>query len=220
MWGLLYGVRLFARANPAVVAKVVKRGGGALSLAGLGAPLLPRLTGESLIMKLATLSTMLLLGFFLSPQAQAQCSNINLNGVLFYTLSGTIKVGPSSVSYQEQGKVTADGNGNLSGTSTTSIAGVLATLPVTGATALVTGAARGLGWEAKAPSAEVVGGGGIGDAVEVDGDLLAGRGVAPDVDGHVALEDHVAGEDFGEGDFGSGGEGEAEQGEGVEQLHG
>ena len=38
-------------------------------------------------------------------------------------------------------------------------------------------------------------------AVEVDGDLLAGCGAAPDVDGHVALEDHVAGEDFGEGDF-------------------
>jgi hypothetical protein len=32
LWGLVYGARLFARANPAVLAKVVKRGGGTLSL--------------------------------------------------------------------------------------------------------------------------------------------------------------------------------------------
>jgi len=36
LWGLLYGVRLFARANPATIAKVVKRGGGTLSLIGAG----------------------------------------------------------------------------------------------------------------------------------------------------------------------------------------
>jgi hypothetical protein len=40
LWGLLYGVRLFARASPAVVAKVVKRGGGTLSLVGAGLLLL------------------------------------------------------------------------------------------------------------------------------------------------------------------------------------
>jgi hypothetical protein len=83
-------------------------------------------------MKLASLSAMLLLSFFLSPQAWAQCTNTSLNGVLYYTLSGTIKSGTSNVSYDELGKVTADGNGNLSGATTTSIAGVLATLPVTG----------------------------------------------------------------------------------------
>jgi len=83
-------------------------------------------------MKLATLSTIMLLGLFLSPQAQAQCTNTNLNGVLFYTLAGTIRSGAANVSYQELGKVTADGNGGLSGTTTTSIAGVIATLPVTG----------------------------------------------------------------------------------------
>lgn len=84
-------------------------------------------------MKLITLSTMLLLGILLSPQARAQCTNSSLNGVLFYTLSGTIKSGTLNVSYNELGKVTADGNGNLSGTTTTSTAGVLATsLPVTG----------------------------------------------------------------------------------------
>ena len=83
-------------------------------------------------MKLITLGMMLLFGFFFSLQAQAQCTNTNLNGALFYTLSGTIKSGTSNVSYQELGKVTADGNGTLSGTTTTSAAGVLATLPVTG----------------------------------------------------------------------------------------
>ncbi len=81
------------------------------------------------------------------------------------------------------------------------------------------GASGGLGGEVEAPAAEVVRDGGVGAAVEIDGDLLAGCGAPPDVDGHLALEDHVAGEDFGEGDFGSGGDGEAEQGEGVEQLH-
>ena len=40
LWGLLYGARLFARANPKVLAKAVKRGGGALSLAAAGLLLL------------------------------------------------------------------------------------------------------------------------------------------------------------------------------------
>lgn len=40
LWGLLYGIRLFARTSPAVIAKVVKRGGGALSLIGAGLLLL------------------------------------------------------------------------------------------------------------------------------------------------------------------------------------
>jgi hypothetical protein len=88
-------------------------------------------------MKLITLGIILLFGFFFSLQAQAQCTNTNLNGALFYTLSGTIKSGTVNVSYQEQGKVTADGNGGLSGTTTTSIAGVLATLPVTGSYAIL-----------------------------------------------------------------------------------
>ena len=88
-------------------------------------------------MKLITLGMMLAFGFFFSLQAQAQCTNTNLNGALFYTLSGTIKSGAATVSYQEQGKVTADGNGGLSGTTTTSIAGVLVTLPVTGSYAIL-----------------------------------------------------------------------------------
>jgi len=88
-------------------------------------------------MKLTILGMMLLFGFFFSLQAQAQCTNTNLNGALFYTLAGTIKSGATNVSYQEQGKVTADGNGGLSGTTTTSIAGVIATLPVTGSYAIL-----------------------------------------------------------------------------------
>jgi hypothetical protein len=87
---------------------------------------------KSLTMKLITLGMMLLFGFFFSLRAQAQCTNTNLNGELFYTFSGTIKSGASNVSYNELGKVTADGNGGLSGTTTTSTAGVLATLPVSG----------------------------------------------------------------------------------------
>jgi hypothetical protein len=40
LWGILYVVRLFARANPAVVAKLIQRGGGMLSLVGAGLLLL------------------------------------------------------------------------------------------------------------------------------------------------------------------------------------
>jgi hypothetical protein len=87
-------------------------------------------------MKVFKLGIMLLAVFFLSRQAQAQCTNTNLNGVLFYTLSGTIKSGTSTVAYQELGKVTADGSGNFTGTTTTSIAGALATLPVAGTYAI------------------------------------------------------------------------------------
>lgn len=84
-------------------------------------------------MKLLKLGFMLSLIVFVSLQAQAQCSNTSLNGTLFYTLSGTIKAGNATLAYQEMGKVTADGNGNLVGTTTTSTAGVLAIgLPVNG----------------------------------------------------------------------------------------
>jgi hypothetical protein len=69
---------------------------------------------------------------FLSLQAQAQCTNGSLNGTLFYTLAGSIKSGTATVSYSELGKVIADGNGGISGQTTTSIAGVLLTLPVSG----------------------------------------------------------------------------------------
>jgi hypothetical protein len=83
-------------------------------------------------MKIVKLGVMLLVAFSLSLQAQPQCSNASLNGTLFYTLSGSIKSGTVTVSYTELGKVTADGNGGFSGQTTTSIAGVITTLPVTG----------------------------------------------------------------------------------------
>jgi len=87
-------------------------------------------------MKLLRFCIMLLAVFFISRQAQAQCSNTNFNGVLFYTLSGTVKSSGANVSYQELGKVTADGNGNLTGQTTTSTAGALATMPVSGTYAI------------------------------------------------------------------------------------
>src|SRR5580700_2522456 len=83
-------------------------------------------------MKLFKRSIMLLSVTFLSHQAQAQCTNGSLNGTFFYTLSGSIKSGTATVSYSELGKVIADGNGGFSGQTTTSTAGVLATLPVIG----------------------------------------------------------------------------------------
>ncbi len=73
------------------------------------------------------------------------------------------------------------------------------------------GAASGLRGKVDAPTADVVGGCGGGEAVEFYGDLFSGGGAAPDVDGHVALKDHVAGEEFGERDFGVGTQGEYER---------
>jgi hypothetical protein len=74
----------------------------------------------------------LLFVFAVSLPLQAQCSNATLNGTFFYTFSGTIKSGTTNVSYSELAKVTADGNGGMSGQTTTSIAGVIATLAVSG----------------------------------------------------------------------------------------
>ena len=85
-------------------------------------------------MKLVKLSAMLSCVFFVSLQCEAQCSNVSLNGVLYYSTSGTVKTGTgtATASYSELAKLTADGKGNLSGQTTTSTAGVIATLPVSG----------------------------------------------------------------------------------------
>jgi len=83
-------------------------------------------------MKTAPCGTLLLFASLLPLQAVAQCSNASLNGQYFYTLGGSLKSGTSSVSYNELGNVSADGNGNLTGSTTTSTAGVIATQPVTG----------------------------------------------------------------------------------------
>ena len=77
----------------------------------------------------------------------------------------------------------------------------------------------GLCGKVDAPSTCVVRRRGHGDAVEFDRDFFFGGCASPDVDGHVALENHVAGEDFGEGDFGLGGEGGGEEAEGEAKLH-
>ncbi len=84
-------------------------------------------------MNLLKLSAMLLLALSPLLQAQPKCTNASLNGTLFYAVSGSIKNGTTTVSYAEQGQVIADGAGNFtSGQTTTSTAGVIATLAVTG----------------------------------------------------------------------------------------
>jgi len=45
---------------------------------------------------------------------------------------GQTGTGTATASYEEQGKLILDGNGNITGTTNTDVAGVLATLPVTG----------------------------------------------------------------------------------------
>jgi len=84
-------------------------------------------------MTLVKLGAVLPLAVAFSLQCAAQCTNANLNGTLIYSISGTVKSAGSTVSYNELGTVVADGNGNLtSGTTTTSIAGVITPLNVTG----------------------------------------------------------------------------------------
>lgn len=85
-------------------------------------------------MKLVNLSAMLSCICFVSLPCLAQCTNASLNGTLFYATSGSVKTGTgtATASYSELAKLIADGNGNFSGQTTTSTAGVLATLPVSG----------------------------------------------------------------------------------------
>jgi len=84
-------------------------------------------------MKIAQCGALLLFASLLPLPAVAQCSNATLNGNYFYTLAGSVRNGAATVSYDELGQFVADGNGNLSGRTTTSIAGVLTTqLSVTG----------------------------------------------------------------------------------------
>ena len=67
---------------------------------------------------------------FLGLQAQAQtsvaCTNASLNGTYHYLFSGTVKSGNATASYEELGKLSLDGKGGLTGSSTTSTAGVIA----------------------------------------------------------------------------------------------
>src|SRR6185312_103998 len=68
--------------------------------------------------------------------------------------------------------------------------------------------------QVEAPVAELVRGGGGRRGAQSGFDLLAGIGSAPEMDGPAALQNHVAAEDFGEGDFGPGaigGEGKQKQ---------
>ena len=83
-------------------------------------------------MKLIKFSLMLLAGICITLPAHAQCNNSNINGTYFYVLGGSVKSGTDTLSYSELGKVVADGRGGLTGQTTSSAGGVLATMPVTG----------------------------------------------------------------------------------------
>jgi len=85
-------------------------------------------------MKTTVLAAVALSLPFVSIQAQAQCSNATVNGTYIYSTGGSVKTGTgtATASYEEQGKLILDGNGNITGTTNTDVAGVLATLPVTG----------------------------------------------------------------------------------------
>jgi hypothetical protein len=105
-------------------------------------------------MNLTKLSALLLPLSFFAIQAQAQisgtCNLSSLNGTYPYLLSGTVKNGNgATVSYEELGKLSLDGKGGLSGSSTTSTAGVIGQTTFTGGTYSVQSNCSGTGtWTA------------------------------------------------------------------------
>jgi hypothetical protein len=85
-----------------------------------------------MVRKIVILGVMLLAAFD-SLQAQAQtCTNSSLNGTYFYLLDGTIATAGGNASYVELGKLIADGSGAVSGGSTASVAGSIATYSLSG----------------------------------------------------------------------------------------
>ena len=83
--------------------------------------------------ELVAFSLMLLSSCALSLQLQAQtsCSSSSLNGTYFYMLSGTVATN-GGLAYAELGKLVADGNGGVSGRSTTSVGGSIASYSLSG----------------------------------------------------------------------------------------
>jgi hypothetical protein len=78
-------------------------------------------------MKLAILSAAMFSAPFLSAQTQT-CNNATLNGTYLYSFGGSVKsstTANATLSYDEQGKLTFNGSGSISGTSTTSTAGAI-----------------------------------------------------------------------------------------------
>jgi hypothetical protein len=68
----------------------------------------------------------------LTALAQAQgCSNATYSGTYFYVVTGTTSASGSTVPYAQLGKLTADGNGNLSGSYWQNTNGVITQVPVT-----------------------------------------------------------------------------------------
>jgi hypothetical protein len=91
--------------------------------------------GNLKIMKFAILGAILLSVSTFPVLAQAQCSNSTLSGTYIYSVGGTVKNPTSTTAtetYDEQGKLTFNGNGSVTGSTTSTIAGVLASLTING----------------------------------------------------------------------------------------
>ena len=73
---------------------------------------------------------------FLSLHLEAQCTNASLNGTYFYQFNGSINHTPGNLGYEELGKLTADGIGTVSGSSTAVTNGAVAALTFTGTYAI------------------------------------------------------------------------------------
>jgi len=139
-------------------------------------------------MYLRKLSTLLLPLSFFALQAQAQisgaCSNSSLNGAYPYLLSGTVKSGNANVSYQELGKLSLDGKGGITGSSTTSTAGVIAPTSFSGSYSVQSNCAGTGSWSANSQtttfSFQIVNGGSLVlVAVTVAGSVVDGRFYRP-----------------------------------------
>ena len=98
------------------------------------------------------------------PPARAQiaCANSSLNGTYFYVLSGNVFVNSFGlfVPYAELGKFTADGNGGISGQSTTNVVGFnLASSSLTGSYAVQANCTGTIALNTEALSIQIISGG-------------------------------------------------------------
>lgn len=65
-------------------------------------------------------------------QAQSACSTSTLNGTYYYLLAGDILSGGGFYPYSEMGKLVADGQGNIAGSSNASVGGTLSSYSLAG----------------------------------------------------------------------------------------
>lgn len=115
------------------------------------------------------------------PARAQTCANASFNGTYFYQLEGNVATVAGTEPYVELGQLIADGNGSVSGSSSVSIAGVFATLSLTGSYVVQGDCTGTLTLVANLQSTETIafqivnGGQGAVAALSSSGGVLTGR---------------------------------------------